>query len=80
MPLNDQNEPAHIPIHYEVHIGLTGLRAGDKDLLGRFWYTGYSNIEFIYNTNSKMIVLHLGVNFNEIHTVNLFKAWFQPFN
>ena len=79
MPLNDQNEPAHIPIHYEVHIGLTGLRAGDKDLLGRFWYTGYSNIEFIYNTNSKMIVLHLGVNFNEIHTVNFVKAWLQTF-
>ena len=77
MPLNDQNEPAHIPMHYDVHIGLSGLRESDKDILGRFWYTGYSNIEFIYNTDSKFIVLHVGVNFNEINSVNVFKAWFS---
>ena len=74
LPLNERNEPAHIPIHYEVHIGLDGLREGDKDALGFFWYEGYSNIEFVYNTNSKFIVLHVGFNFNKIKSVSLFKV------
>ena len=77
LPRNDQNEPAHIPIHYEVHIGLSGLRESDKDALGRFWYEGYSNIEFVYNTNSKYIVLHVGLNFNTIKRAAVFEARFQ---
>ena len=77
LPRNDLNEPAHIPIHYEVHIALSGLRESDKDALGRFWYEGYSNIEFVYNTNSKYIVLHVGLNFNTIKRASVFKGWFQ---
>ena len=74
LPLNERNEPAHIPYHYEVHIALTGLRDSDKDTNGLFWYDGYSNIEFVYNTKSKFIVLHVGFNFNHIDSVTLFKA------
>ena len=60
LPLNTVGEPAHIPSHYDVRIDMGGLREEDKNEEGYFEYSGHSNINFNWNTESKFVVLHAG--------------------
>ena len=60
LPLNTVGEPAHIPSHYEVRIDMGGLKEKDKNEEGFFEYSGHSNINFNWNTDSKFVVLHAG--------------------
>ena len=60
LPLNTAGEPAHIPSHYDVRIDMGGLKEEDKNEEGYFEYSGHSNINFNWNTESNFIVLHAG--------------------
>ena len=60
LPLNTAGEPAHIPSHYDVRIDMGGLREEDKNEEGYFEYSGHSNINFNWNTDSNFVVLHAG--------------------
>ena len=60
LPLNTAGEPAHVPSHYDVRIDMGGLREEDKNEEGYFEYSGHSNINFNWNTDSNFVVLHAG--------------------